>query len=53
MGNTSLAGAKLAALSQRARTLAEELAGRTEHVDLSTDPEFSNTFAESMIFPDA
>ena len=53
MGNTSLAGAKLAALSQRARALAEELAGRTEHVDLSTDPEFSNTFAESMIFPDA
>jgi uncharacterized 2Fe-2S/4Fe-4S cluster protein (DUF4445 family) len=53
MGNTSLAGAKLAALSQRARALAEELAGRTEHVDLSTDPEFSDTFTEAMIFPDA
>ncbi len=52
MGNTSLAGAKLAALSQRARALAEELAARTEHVDLSTDPEFSATFAESMIFPE-
>ena len=53
MGNTSLAGARLAALSRRARQLAEDLARRTEHVDLSTDAEFQRAFAESMIFPEA
>jgi uncharacterized 2Fe-2S/4Fe-4S cluster protein (DUF4445 family) len=52
MGNTSLAGARLAALSLRARQMAEELARRTEHVDLSTDANFSRVFAESMIFPE-
>jgi uncharacterized 2Fe-2S/4Fe-4S cluster protein (DUF4445 family) len=50
-GNTSLAGARLAALSRTARRAADELAARAEHVDLSTDPEFHRTFAESMIFP--
>ena len=44
MGNTSLAGARLAALSRRARRTAEELARRTEHVDLSTDAEFRGGF---------
>jgi uncharacterized 2Fe-2S/4Fe-4S cluster protein (DUF4445 family) len=52
MGNTSLAGARLAALSLRARQMAEELARRTEHVDLSTDAGFQRAFAESMIFPE-
>ena len=51
VGNTSLAGARLVALSRAARRAADELAARTEHVDLSTDPAFQNTFAESMIFP--
>jgi uncharacterized 2Fe-2S/4Fe-4S cluster protein (DUF4445 family) len=50
-GNTSLAGARLAAVSQLARLLAADLARRTEHVDLSTDPHFREAFAESMIFP--
>jgi uncharacterized 2Fe-2S/4Fe-4S cluster protein (DUF4445 family) len=52
-GNTSLAGARLAALSQRACVLADELARRTEHVDLSTDAEFHRVFADTMIFPEA
>ncbi len=52
MGNTSLAGARLAALSRRARQIAEELARRTEHVDLATDKNFHEAFAESMIFPE-
>ena len=52
MGNTSLAGARLAALSRRARQLAEELARRTEHVDLSTDADFQRAFADAMIFPE-
>jgi uncharacterized 2Fe-2S/4Fe-4S cluster protein (DUF4445 family) len=53
MGNTSLAGARLAALSRRAREMAEGLARRTEHVDLSCDAEFHCEFAEAMIFPEA
>jgi len=51
-GNTSLAGARLVALSRTARQLAEDLAARTRRVDLSTHPGFSTAFAESMIFPD-
>jgi len=51
-GNTSLAGARLVAVSVRARQMAEELARRTEHVDLSTDPDFQWAFADAMIFPD-
>jgi uncharacterized 2Fe-2S/4Fe-4S cluster protein (DUF4445 family) len=53
MGNTSLAGARLAALSRRARQTAEQLARRTEHVDLSCDAAFHREFAEAMIFPEA
>ncbi len=52
-GNTSLAGARLAAVSRRARATADDLARRTEHVDLSIDPEFHATFAEAMIFPES
>jgi len=50
-GNTSLAGARLAALSRLARAAADDLARRTRHVDLSTDPGFQAAFAEAMIFP--
>jgi uncharacterized 2Fe-2S/4Fe-4S cluster protein (DUF4445 family) len=52
-GNTSLAGARLAALSVSARRHADEIARRTRHVDLSSDPEFRAAFADAMIFPDA
>lgn len=51
-GNTSLAGARMAALCRAARQSAEELARKTDHVDLSTSPEFASVFAESMLFPD-
>jgi uncharacterized 2Fe-2S/4Fe-4S cluster protein (DUF4445 family) len=50
-GNTSVAGARLVLISKRARELAEQLAQRTEHVDLSTDPDFQWAFADAMIFP--
>lgn len=50
-GNTSLAGARLVALSKQARTMADHLARRTEHVDLSCDAGFQAAFAEAMIFP--
>ncbi len=51
-GNTSLAGARLMALSKAARLAAEDFARRTEHVDLSFDADFQMEFAEAMIFPD-
>jgi uncharacterized 2Fe-2S/4Fe-4S cluster protein (DUF4445 family) len=51
-GNTSLAGARLVALSRQARQAAEDLARRTEHVDLSSDRDFHATFADAMLFPD-
>lgn len=51
-GNASLAGARLTAVSKRARRLADDLARRTEHVDLSTDPGFQWAFADAMIFPE-
>ena len=50
-GNTSLSGAQWVALSQDARQTADEIAQRTAHVDLSTSADFSETFAEAMIFP--
>jgi len=52
MGNTSLAGARLAAVSRRGRQVAEELARRTGHVDLSTDAAFQDAFADAMTFPE-
>jgi uncharacterized 2Fe-2S/4Fe-4S cluster protein (DUF4445 family) len=50
-GNTSLAGARLAVLSQQARRQAEALARRTQHVDLSRDADFKWAFADAMLFP--
>jgi uncharacterized 2Fe-2S/4Fe-4S cluster protein (DUF4445 family) len=52
-GNTSLAGARLVGLSRRCRNVCQELAARTEHVDLSREPDFATAFAEAMIFPEA
>jgi uncharacterized 2Fe-2S/4Fe-4S cluster protein (DUF4445 family) len=52
-GNTSLAGARLVALSRRFRDAAESIAERTEHVDLSTEPDFLDIYAAAMRFPDA
>jgi uncharacterized 2Fe-2S/4Fe-4S cluster protein (DUF4445 family) len=52
VGNTSLAGARLAALSLTARCQAEQLGRQTEHVDLSLDPAFASAFADAMIFPE-
>ncbi len=52
-GNTSLAGAKAVVLSRHCRQQAEDIARRTEHVDLSTNAAFQTAFADAMIFPDA
>jgi uncharacterized 2Fe-2S/4Fe-4S cluster protein (DUF4445 family) len=53
IGNSSLAGAKLALLSNKARIRAEYLARQTKHIELSADSDFQNEFAEAMIFPTA
>ena len=52
VGNASLDGAKWALLSTRAHDLAEQLARKTQHVNLSEDLEFQMEFAEAMLFPD-
>lgn len=52
VGNAASMGAKLALLSTIARTRAEDLAARVEHVDLSSDLNFQMKFADAMIFPD-
>ena len=51
-GNTALAGARLAAVSRRVRVLADQIARRIEHVDLSREPDFQTAFADAMIFPE-
>ena len=51
VGNASLTGARCALLSTNARERAEELARRTEHVELSQDANFQAEFVEAMIFP--
>jgi uncharacterized 2Fe-2S/4Fe-4S cluster protein (DUF4445 family) len=51
VGNTSLAGAKLALLSLKARQKAETLAVQTQHIELSAESGFQDEFAAAMIFP--
>ena len=42
----------MALLSVNERRYAEELRQKTEHVDLSLDPEFQMEFGNAMMFPD-
>jgi uncharacterized 2Fe-2S/4Fe-4S cluster protein (DUF4445 family) len=51
VGNTSLAGAKRAALSQNARVRAEAIARQVHHVELSLDVNFQMEYVEAMMFP--
>jgi uncharacterized 2Fe-2S/4Fe-4S cluster protein (DUF4445 family) len=53
IGNASSMGAKMALLSTRERSRAEDLRRRAVHVDLSLDPHFQAAFAEAMVFPSA
>jgi uncharacterized 2Fe-2S/4Fe-4S cluster protein (DUF4445 family) len=52
IGNAASLGAKLALLSADERGRAELLRSRTEHVDLSLDPEFQMEFGMAMMFPE-
>ncbi|HDZ19716.1 hypothetical protein LCGC14_0015610 [marine sediment metagenome] len=51
VGNTSLAGAKLAALSQTAYEDIFAVADRTTYFELSTDPSFMDQFVSACFFP--
>lgn len=51
VGNTSLAGARLAAASREARLRASALARETRHIELSQDTEFHSRFVDGMFFP--
>ncbi|MEM2815576.1 MAG: ASKHA domain-containing protein [Candidatus Bathyarchaeia archaeon] len=51
IGNTALAGAKMALLSWDARKTAEELPRRIRYLELARDPEFASEFAGAMFIP--
>ena len=51
VGNTSLAGAKLAALSQHAYEEISRIADRTTYFELSTDPSFMDQFVSACFLP--
>lgn len=50
IGNAACAGAELALVSQGERLKAEKLAATTEYIEISTDPEFQDIFADKMLF---
>ena len=51
IGNAASLGAKLVLLSENERLYATEVRHKTEHVDLSQDPEFQMEFGMAMMFP--
>ncbi len=52
VGNSAGMGARAALLDVGARDLAEELAARTQYVELSGRPDFSDAFMAAMVFPE-
>ncbi|OPZ26992.1 MAG: hypothetical protein BWZ02_01806 [Lentisphaerae bacterium ADurb.BinA184] len=52
IGNASSLGAKIVLLSKDCRQMAEAIAAKAEHVDLSSDPEFQAEFSLAMLFPE-
>ena len=52
VGNAAGIGAKLALLSRRCRGVAEEIAGRVEYIELTTNTRFSDAYMNAMGFPD-
>ena len=51
VGNAAMVGAKMCLLSLEARTEAEGLARRIEHVELPLRKDFQDLFMEAMLFP--
>lgn len=52
VGNAAGIGAKLALLSRRFRSTAEEVARYVEYVELTTDARFSGAYMDAMGLPD-
>ncbi|NLL83032.1 MAG: DUF4445 domain-containing protein [Lentisphaerae bacterium] len=52
VGNASLAGARVALLSDECRRLGEDLARSVRHIELSTLEGFHDAFVEAMFFPE-
>ena len=50
VGNAAGDGAKMLALSQRARTLAEELRKKTKYIKLSAQEDFEDIYTDNLIF---
>ncbi|MFC1886021.1 ASKHA domain-containing protein [Thermodesulfobacteriota bacterium] len=51
VGNAAGTGARLALISKRMRTKAEDIAGRINYLELTSHPEFSRKFARALRFP--
>ncbi len=50
IGNAACAGAELALVSKSERLKAERIAAFTEYIEISTDSDFQDIFAEKMLF---
>ena len=51
-GNTAGIGASMCLLSQKSLSLAADVARRTEYVELSVNPGFSDRYIDEMVFPE-
>ena len=51
MGNAAGEGAQIAVLNRLEYERAEELASRTDFLELATDPKFQEIYVEEMEFP--
>ena len=51
VGNTAITGSKMALVSRKARTEAEELSRSVSYLELSADPLFGSEFASALFIP--
>ena len=51
LGNTSLAGATRALLSEQHRVLLDELPGRMTYIDLSNEPGYMDAYVAALFLP--
>jgi uncharacterized 2Fe-2S/4Fe-4S cluster protein (DUF4445 family) len=52
VGNAAGTGARQMLVSSQHRHIAKQLANRIEYIELSSHPNFTNKFAQSLFFPD-
>ena len=50
IGNAAAIGAQMALVSNQAREASAKLAKQIEYVEIAHDPDFQNTYADSMFF---